>query len=376
MPRCAGCTSVFHDDSNCIAFTGSGSSTDPLIANPILDPNSENTLTCGPAGLLAIGGGGDAFATVAASNTPAALKDNADFIGDGVADQVAIETALASFLHVILLQGSFVLSADITIPDSRWLDGSGMESTFITFTGGTPALISTAGHDDITVSNLTVNSNGVGGSCLSFPNGSSNCAAFNCSFYQNNTSVNPVVLMGGSQGQFHHNLVSPSGGTVAVRVEGAESLISNNQLYGPVVYSSVVDGLLESNYISGTTGLSGIFISSSSSQIIVTGNLIENSGRHGVELNNTLNCLIVNNIIKNTSGDTVNTYDGIHLNADVDNSTIQANVLMGVNHRYAVRINNATDNDNWITNNRLPTGGTGIISDLGTNSEFTAGNKS
>lgn len=371
-------------DTPCITMTinGIGTPVQPYVisAIPVVDPVSGNQLECGPDGLLVPAAvppepGGDAFATVAASNTPAGLADFADFVCDGTADQVEIEAALAAYLHVILLQGTFTLSADITIPDGRWLDGSGRQITFIEFAGASPALIPSAGADDITVTNLTVNSNAVNGSCLSFPSGSSNCSASSCEFFQNDTSTAPVVLLGGNQGQFSHNLVAHSGGTIALRVEGAESLVGDNQLYGPVLYVGVTDGILSSNYIQGTAGLSGIFISASSSQIMVNGNIIEDSGEHGIELDGTSNCSIINNIIKNVSDDTANTFDGIHLNTNVDNSNIQLNVVLGSNHRYAVRINNANDNDNWITNNRLPTGLTGIISDLGTATETSAGNK-
>lgn len=59
MPRCgcsaveqAGCQCSF-DDTNCIQVTGTGSSSSPFAASPILDPDSDNLLSCGASGLLA-----------------------------------------------------------------------------------------------------------------------------------------------------------------------------------------------------------------------------------------------------------------------------------------------------------------------------------
>jgi len=40
-------------DTDCIDLAGDGSPGDPLTASPILDPDLGNTLSCGPAGLLA-----------------------------------------------------------------------------------------------------------------------------------------------------------------------------------------------------------------------------------------------------------------------------------------------------------------------------------
>lgn len=41
-------------DSDCIDFSGAGTAGSPLTADPIIDPNPENILTCGASGLLAL----------------------------------------------------------------------------------------------------------------------------------------------------------------------------------------------------------------------------------------------------------------------------------------------------------------------------------
>lgn len=74
-----------------------------------------NGLVYAPANLPAVGGGtgaGSAVVTVAASNTPAALKAAATYVCDGVADEVTIQSALdalpATGGLVQLLGGEFV----------------------------------------------------------------------------------------------------------------------------------------------------------------------------------------------------------------------------------------------------------------------------
>ncbi|WP_165947365.1 hypothetical protein [Micromonospora sp. 15K316] len=52
-----GGTTVAVASSSCITLTGDGSAGSPLLAQPRLDPDPANTLTCGPNGLLAAGGG-------------------------------------------------------------------------------------------------------------------------------------------------------------------------------------------------------------------------------------------------------------------------------------------------------------------------------
>lgn len=58
MSRCrcdpnsvAGCQCSFQD-GDCIGFTGSGTSANPLTPYPILDSDSDNIASCGPSGLL------------------------------------------------------------------------------------------------------------------------------------------------------------------------------------------------------------------------------------------------------------------------------------------------------------------------------------
>lgn len=41
------------DDSDCIAVSGTGTAADPFTFDPVLDPDTENLIECGPSGLAA-----------------------------------------------------------------------------------------------------------------------------------------------------------------------------------------------------------------------------------------------------------------------------------------------------------------------------------
>lgn len=52
MPRCSGCASVIHSDSDCILISGAGTADDRLEIEPIIDPDPDNNLFCGPDGMF------------------------------------------------------------------------------------------------------------------------------------------------------------------------------------------------------------------------------------------------------------------------------------------------------------------------------------
>ncbi|GAA2945926.1 hypothetical protein GCM10020227_10980 [Streptomyces flavovirens] len=59
-----GTSTVVTADGSCISLTGDGSTSAPLTAAPVLDPDPDNALSCGPNGLMvtAPAGGGQAVA--------------------------------------------------------------------------------------------------------------------------------------------------------------------------------------------------------------------------------------------------------------------------------------------------------------------------
>lgn len=187
MARCAGCSaggleSVSHSNTDCIHLTGTGTSLDPLIATVQVDPSTDTCLNCGPDGLRLIfdpaspatitcgpdgisvagGGGGGGQKTVITVGTPgivsfgnlgatpAALFATADYQGDGINDNVAIQAAidfaagLAGTLQdvlVLILPGIYLVNVPLDTK-SVFISGTGNSATTAFYTAtflGAPA---------------------------------------------------------------------------------------------------------------------------------------------------------------------------------------------------------------------------------------------
>lgn len=81
--------------------------------------NPSGSYTDIAARFAALGAGGGPALLVAASDSPTALKNRADYVCDGIADETEINTALAASLTVILAPGTFKTSAPITVTRDR-----------------------------------------------------------------------------------------------------------------------------------------------------------------------------------------------------------------------------------------------------------------
>ena len=102
---------------------------------------------------------------IAAYNTPDELKKDADFVCDGIDDQVEIQMAINSVNDefestIYLLQGDFILSNALIInKDNLILEGAGDSETYVTATGP----IGSIGHqifvtgDHTTIRNFHLN---------------------------------------------------------------------------------------------------------------------------------------------------------------------------------------------------------------------------
>ncbi len=113
--------------------------------------------------------GGDVFLTIAAANTPATLKDRADYICDGTAttggDQVEINDALAAADVVILGPGTYWIDASIVMATGKSLIGGG-SGCVIKLKNAIDANVNmvensdtTGGNDHITIKNLMLDGN-------------------------------------------------------------------------------------------------------------------------------------------------------------------------------------------------------------------------
>lgn len=83
--------------------------------------------------------GGSAFVVVAASDTPSIIKDRADYVCDGTADEAEINTALATGADVILAPGQYTVSSPIIMEVwGQALRGTSYGRFNTTYGSGTP----------------------------------------------------------------------------------------------------------------------------------------------------------------------------------------------------------------------------------------------
>jgi len=112
------------------------------------------------------GSGGDAvsaFYVIAASNAPQLIKDQANIVCDGTADQVEIQAALDAGYPVQLSQGIFQISAPIALPSLAVLRGAGWQTTLraTAFTTGDRGIIVSKNNSSklVQVSDLSLDGN-------------------------------------------------------------------------------------------------------------------------------------------------------------------------------------------------------------------------
>ena len=116
-------------------------------------------------------GGNAPSVVVATADSSDFEKARADFIGDGVADHVAIMAAYASLGssagRILLCSGNYVVApGEVVFNDSNIDDvavqGVGMFSTIVTVTGTSGAAFTAGGTADATFANLTITASGAG----------------------------------------------------------------------------------------------------------------------------------------------------------------------------------------------------------------------
>lgn len=108
------------------AFNQSTSRWSYVTAGSIGD--SLQVLPSGELGFAPSGGGAGQGLLVASSGAPLQVKARADYICDGVDDQVEIQAALASSRAVYMSAGPFFLSAQVVLTENSFLSGQGVET--------------------------------------------------------------------------------------------------------------------------------------------------------------------------------------------------------------------------------------------------------
>jgi hypothetical protein len=137
---------------------------------------------------------------------------------------------------------------------------------------------------------------------------------------------------------------------------------SSSQVTGNFVENNGTDGVLMDACVS----------------VQLNDNYARSNGRFGILAGTVSSCQIHNNNVTDNGSNTVNTYDGINIQSNSDNNSIQGNVVRNVsgNQRYGLRIEAADCNTNMVLNNDLlSSGATASISDVGTGTIVTSGNR-
>ncbi len=330
------------------------------------------------------GDGKTATKIVAASDSPQAIKDIADYVADGESgngqttldgDQVEINQALTAAAggYVYLAEGTYVADATILIPNNTTLAGAGQGTVIeLADIDATDNLIENSetspgtgvvirdlkldGRKDLNsgatqnglyynnmdygrISNVTASNFDSTGIYLN----SSDRVILSENFVSSNESRGIILTNTSINNTLSNNIVKSNRG-------GGISIAMNNN------YNTVSGNLLEQNY---DTGSSGIQISGNYN--VFTDNFVEENAAYGVYVTGSNNT-ISNNTMRDNGGSTSN--NAIYL-SNASNNTIIGNSIYDstATANWAIAIFNSTSNNNYLANNTL---GAGIVNDLGT----------
>lgn len=440
MPKCAGCTgfTLYHDNSDCVTLTGAGTIGSQLIASLVFNSETENCLncddgvrlvidnvsvdnqiTCGPDGLYVppSGGGGGTYPGVvtvstpsfsASLGTPEPYLSAADFVGDGVSDDVAIQAAIdqvesivGNALAVVLLfPGLYMLSNSIDqkgVTIFSWGDGGlqgGSAVLSAGVLGGTPQRII-----DNSPSNINGPIYGLGFlSLFEIPvlwgGTGSNSPAYDwhisrCYISGEGSGTDVGILNSGEGSALHVTdcafiVGSAVAGATAINATTGSCRIVNNLFRegGVRIGPSVAQCQVVANYFNDAFSAPSIDLAANSNLNHIADNYITSQrGYDAILLTSSSENSITNNkILYDLSN--VGGVDGIRLTGTSSRNNVQMNKVQsyggGTNGRYGINIDGVAgpQSDNFVTNNDLKqSGGTGSFNDAGAGTVTTAGNR-
>jgi parallel beta-helix repeat protein len=336
---------------------------------------------------------------VAASNSSQAVKDAADYVADGTGDQAEINSALTAAAggKVYLTEGTYTVSASISIPNNTTLAGAG-RGTLITIpnshNAGLYAIVNsdTATGTGVTVQDLHLDGNesnqtsgeqfaikveGIGDGAT----GRSGAKLINL-WVENwddagiiiegdNSIVMGVHANNSREGIYAFGSYNTITGNIASG-NSSEGIVldgsgSGNTVVGNTVMDSGLYGIadygldntvISSNTISNTTER-GIY--AQGNQASITGNTVSNSGIYGIEVLG-VNDAVTGNIISDSGGSTDN--NGLYVSF-ADSALVSGNKITdssATTTNYAISIHTFATNTT-LTGNTL---GGGSINDTGT----------
>lgn len=416
MAVCSGCTA---GGCTCVVdgvtITGTGVLGDPFVAvggggGACQQKNLYTVSTIGVQGLGFYLGTAEPFLSCA------------DFIGDGVNDEdainAAITAAIGTFLfdiypEVYLNAGVFITSGTITAQGVtlRGVPGQGTALASRTLVSnnatasGFPLITDPIFLAEIQFANLLASN----AEAILQVNTNRNFYAERCTFLSSGLGVGSGVLEFNAQGNVALRdciIGACVGGAAAapgtffdsVLSGGIHTIIGNTFTCCTIDMNNMFQGtMIKDNFINlpgggpvvanrGAINLVHPGTNVAISNWQVCGNNIANVAGHGIYIDGAANpsgffawALVHDNLIYGYGGSGVSQFDGIFLTGNVDEISIQGNKCGGVvgpGARHGINISAATCNDNLVTNNDLFVSGVGAsINDAGTATILAAGNR-
>jgi len=278
------------------------------------------------------GGGGDAYLTVAAADTPATLKGRADYVCDGTnltgGDQVEINNALGAAGVVILCPGTYWIDSSISMASGKSLIGGG-DGCILKLKNAINADIHmivnsdiAGGNERILVKDLTLDGN-------SGNNAAGNQIGINFtkvkySKVRNNWIKNfrgsgiSIVATTSTEDEIIANIVMEccvGGGDAGIILDEpqrciiAENICYYNKCYGIYLLTAKYNAVI-GNACYRNTDI-GILLGSGADGNIVSGNACYDNGICGISISVSYNNSITGNTIsKNPAGITLSNSNG------------------------------------------------------------------
>lgn len=282
-------------------------------------------------------GGRAATLVVAAVNASAASKAAADYVCDGVDDQVELNAARAVLQAVgggklVLTEGTFTLSGGVKYCSNLMISGQGQAT-----------LLKAAVPQNLTAGMLA-------------PSSSVDPAPKNVTIRDLAFDGSRPALPANSNGSFAVHFDSVDGGLL----ENLDA--AHCQYAGTAIYIAGCTNVVVRNCRSHDNDGCGIMLHSSCRHCLIEGNVFYRNGIHGISLAIASDCAILNNLCWNNGLVADNSYSNIYVGMSIAWCNIQGNTCRY--HDTAVRpkagieiVNGAGTLKNLVTNNDLLNGG-------------------
>lgn len=297
---------------------------------------------------------------VAASNSPQAVKDGAQYIATGTNDQTTINNALTAAAggKVYLAEGTYTISASINIPNNTTLAGAGT-GTIVTIPNGQNGTYAMLTNASTPGSGFTIRDFTINGNSANQTSGVTDGIYLNTVGDAYSSPVLPGALID------NMTITSLFGGN-AVKL----SLSDNNTITNSTLIRSS-DGVYTANSGFNTVtnnkimaNVVGMYMDANSYNGTITGNVFKDNSYAGLMTWSVSNNILQSNVFTDNGGNTTNNsiiFDGTSThNHIVDNTITDASATTT---NYAITINSSSATSNYISGNILSGS---AINDLGT----------